>query len=312
MSEQTQTAVAAPESTSVDTPQENSSTEAAPEGAEARLEELEAKPDLSSAEKKEQVNLKKKFQLKIDGNVEDFEIDLANEEELKKHLQMSRASAKRMKESAEIRKAAEEFLEVLQKDPRKIMKELGINEKELAQLIMNEELAEMEKSPEQKEIEKLTKQLEEIQETKKKEEEERKKSEFERMKSDAEARIETDISSALETGGIPKTPYTVKKMAEFMYAALENDLDLKPSDVVPLVRKQIEAEIKELFAVSSDDVLEEMLKDQMPRLRKRSVDKAKRLADTAKNIKEVAPGVSNKEEEKKISINDFLRGAKLK
>jgi hypothetical protein len=283
--------------------------EAASAPVEANEDNSKDDAQLSKAEKKEQANIKKKFQLKVDGEVEDFEIDLANEEEVKKQLQLARAAQKRMKESTELRKAVEEFIEETKKNPRNIMKQLGINEKELAQMIMNEELAELEKSPEQKEIERLQKQLEEIQNTKKKEEEDRKKSDFERMKQEAEQRIETDISSALESGGLAKTPYTVKKMAEIMYIALENDIDLKPNDVIPILRRQMESDFKEFFAATNDDQLEEFLKDQLPRIRKRSVAKAKE-ASVVKNVKEPAMSPGKPEEIKKMTISDFLKGKK--
>lgn len=264
--------------------------------------------DLTKAEKKEIQKRIEKFKLKIDGEEEDFELDLEDREAIKKHLQLSKVSQKRMQESSEIRKAAEEFITALQKDPRKIMKELGVNEKELAQMIMNEELADLEKTPEQREIEKLQRQLAEIEEKKKTDEENRKKSDFERMKQEAEQKIETDISAALQMGGVAKTPYTVRKMAELMYVALENDIDLKPQDVVPLVRKQMEADIRELFSATSDDQLEEFLKDQMPRIRKRNVAKAK--AAPAATVKETSAAQPKKEEIKKISISDFLKGKK--
>lgn len=271
-------------------------------------ENKEATPPITKEEKKEIEKKLKKFQLKVDGEVEDFEIDLDNDEEVKKHLQMSKASQKRMKEANELRKAAEEFIDVLRKDPRKIMKELGLNEKELAEIIMNEQLAEMEKSPEQKEIEKLKSELQSRLDKEKKDEEERVKRERERLTKDTEEKIENDISSALESGGVAKTPYTVRKMAEMMYVALENDIDLKPQDVVSLVKKQMEADIKELFAASSDDVLEEFLKDQMPRIRKRNVAKAK-TPTSVNNIKEPTGKIEAKKDEvKRITIQEFLKG----
>lgn len=298
-------AVAAPAESAAPAETNETETNEAVEGADAPA------ADLTKAEKKEIQKRIEKFKLKVDGQEEDFELDLDDKEAIKKHLQLSKVSQKRMQESSEIRKAAEEFINELKTNPRRMMKELGINEKELAQIIMNEELADLEKTPEQREIEKLQKQLADIEDNKKKDEEARKKSDFERMKAEAEQKIETDISAALQMGGVAKTPYTVRKMAELMYVALENDIDLKPQDVVPLVRKQMEADIRELFSATSDDQLEEFLKDQMPRIRKRNVAKAKAAPAAAAAVKETTSAqTAKKEEVKKISISDFLKGKK--
>ncbi len=311
MSEQAQSAAPAASTPApvAETQIQNTTTEEIQTGGEERLDELKSKEALSQSEKKEKEKLVKKFKLKVDGEEFDTEIDLNDEAAVQKELQLAKAAQKRMKESTELRKAVEEFLEETKKNPRQVMKQLGINEKELAQLIMNEELADLEKTPEQKEIEKLQKQLEEIQNSKKKEEEDRKKNDFERMKQEAEQRIETDISSALESGGLAKTPYTVKKMAEIMYIALENDIDLKPNQVIPILRKQMESDFKEFFAATNDDQLEEFLKDQLPRIRKRSVAKAKE-ASVVKTVKEPTSTATKPEEIKKMTISDFLKGKK--
>ena len=49
-----------------------------------------------------------------------------------------------------------------------------------------------------------------------------------------------------------------------MMIALENNIDLSPKDLVPTLRKQMTADIKELFGASSDDVLEELVGLALP------------------------------------------------
>ncbi len=276
----------------------------------AQADAVAADPNLTKAEKKEIQKRLEKFKLKVDGEEIDSELDLNDLEAVKKELQFSKVAQKRMKESNEIRKAAEEFIDILKKDPRKIMKELGVNEKELAQMIMNEELAEMEKSPEQKQIESLQKQLAEIEENKKKADTERQKLDRERLYVETEQKLESDITAALETGGIPKTPYSVKKIAHYLSVALENGIDLRPQDVVPLVRNEMMADVKELLGATNDDLLEEFLASQMPRIRKRNIAKSKQVVEPVKNIKETVTAKGDEKAasgEKKMTIAEFLR-----
>lgn len=280
-----------------------------------KLAALEAKnpADMTKSEKKAHEKLIKKFKLKVDGAEEDFELDMNNEEEVKKHLQMSRASSKRMQESASLRKSAEEFIELLRTNPRKVLTDPSINVdlKNLAQEIINQELEDAAKTPEQLEKEKLQKELQELKDKYKKDEDERKDREFKKLQAEHEEKIQSNIESALSSGQIPKTPYTVRKMAEMMMLALENDIELEPKDIVPLLRKQMNSDIKELFSASSDDVLEELLgKDNISRLRKRTIAKVKQsqVAQTASSVKPT--GTVKKEEapSKKISVRDFLKG----
>ena len=257
----------------------------------------------------------KKYKLKVDGEESDFEIDLNNDEEVKKHFQMSKASSKKMSEAAELRKSAEQFIDMLKKNPRKVLSDpnIGVDLKNLAKEIIDQELEESLKSPEQIEKEKLQAELQELKDKQKKDNEDRKNKELQRLQSQHEQEIQTNIEAALKTGELPKTPYTVRKMAELMMLALENNIELKPKDLVPLLRKQMNSDIKELFSASSDDVLEELVgKDNLTRLRKRGLAKVKndKVAQTAASIKQTGNNSSKTEEPKegtKQTIRDFLK-----
>lgn len=310
-----------------ETPVEQAPVDSQVEGEEASQDEVAEEAELADleaqaaaaptkAEKKAIEKQLKKFKLKIDGKDEDFEIDLNNEEELKKHLQMSKASAKRMSESAELRKSAEQFIEMLRTNPRKVLSDpnIGVDMKKMVQEYLDEEIERSSKSPEQLEKEKLQAELETLREKYKKDEEDRKSNEFKRLQAEQEEKIQTNIEAALNSGNLPKSPYTVKKMAEMMMLALENNIDLEPKDLVPLLKKQMNSDIKDLFSASSDDVLEELVgKDNISRLRKRTIAKVKQtqVAQTASSVKPTGTTSKNQEENKspKISMRDFLRNS---
>lgn len=293
--------------------QENIEQETSPDAA--KLESLENKDTskMSKSEKKAHEKRIEKFKLKIDGRDEEMELDLNNHEEVKKHLQMSKAAQRRMQEASELRKSAEQFVDLLKKNPRKVLSDpnIGVDLKKFVQEYLDEEISNSQKTPEQLALEKAQKELEEIKERVKKDEEDRQGKEFKRLQEEQEQKIEQNIESALKEGNLPKSPYTVRKMAELMMLALENKIDLSPKDLVPLLRNQMNQDIKDLFTASNDDVLEELLgKDNITRIRKRQINKVTtpKVAQTANSVK--SSGSSKPSEQKtesKQTIRDFLK-----
>lgn len=284
---------------------------AAPVSPSEKIASESAKKEIE--EKKEEIkNLKKKFALTVDGKNEDFELDLGNEDEIKKHLQKSRAADKRFQEAAEVRKAAMEFIDQLRKNPKKVLADpnIGIDVRKFAEEILNDEIKEMEKSPEQREKEKLQRELEDLKKQAQERDESAKQAEFSRLQMEQERILETEISAALDIGGMPKTPRTVKAMAEMMMIALENGIDLSPKDIAPLVKNTTLSEFKEVVSSLTDDQLEDFLgKEVIGRLRKKSIARSKAVP-SANAIK--STGASPKQaaaetpKSKKIGYRDFF------
>lgn len=302
----------APEST---TPkQEASKTEA----SSATSSSSEAKSLQEKAESGEKLTKKeekalKEYKIKVYGKEKSVKFDPSNDEEVVKYLQKAEASDLKFAEANELRKAALEFIDELKKNPRKVLSDpnIGVDIKKFAEEILNEELQEMEKSPEQKEREKLQKEIEQLRQQAKEREESAQRSEFEKMQVEQERILDVEITAALDVGGIPKTARTVKAMAEMMMIALENNIDLSPKDIAPIVKNTTMSEFKELVGSLADDQLEDFLgKEVIGRLRKRNVAKAKAL-DTANSIKATGNDVKKPEDKKsdskKMTIRDFLK-----
>ena len=278
--------------------------------ADAALAEA-AKKVAEAPKKEEPKSSKKKYKIKVDKNEEEFEFDPTNDEEVVKHLQMSRASQKRMSEAAELRKVALEFIDQLKKDPRKVLSDptIGVDIKKLAQEIINDEIKELEKSPEQREKDKLLKEVEELKKQAKEKEDNFKKTEFARMQAEQEKYLESEISAALDVGGVPKTPKTVARMAEMMMIAIQNGIDLGPKDVVGLVKNNTMSEFKEIIGALSDDQLEDFLgKEVLGRLRKKNASKAKTAIQTASQLKSIGQKTAKEQPvaEKKMTIKQLL------
>jgi len=284
--------------------------------SEEKLEKLEAEDtsNMSKSEKKVHKKQLEKFKLKVYGKEIEEEIDLGDKEKLTRMFQKAHAADRQMQESSDLRKSAEQFIDMLRTNPRKVLSDpnIGVDMKKFVQEYLDEQIENSTKSPEQLALEKAQKELEEFREKYKTEEEKRKSDQLAKMQDEHEEKVQTDIESALKGSELPKTAYTVRKMAEMMIQALENDIELSPKDLVPLIRKQMQHDIKELFSSSSDDVLEEMLgKDNISRIRKRNIAKVKQqqqVAQTANSVKPTGTKVeAPKKEEAKMTIRDFLK-----
>lgn len=310
----------ATESSSTESSDSLESTQAteALESAAAEGEAAEAQAAQSAAAKKEAARIRK-LKLKVDGQeLEEelpFEIDDNPEavEYMTRQLQMSKAAQKRMGEHAQLQKEVKYFLEELRKNPRKILSDptIGIDVKQLAAQIIEEEIANSQKSPEQLEKERLESELKALQEEREQEREELRQKEFERLQEIEYERYDNLMSKALETSDLPKSPYVVKKMADYMLLGLNEGIDVSPEDVLPLVREEIQNDLREMFAIMPDEVIEKIVgKDVFSRVRKKNVAKAKSaptpvksaIKDTGASSKSAASGNSAE----KKSFRDFF------
>lgn len=270
-------------------------------------------PIVPAPEKKAPASTKKKYELQIDGKKESLELDLGNDEEVKKHLQMSKAGSKRMQEFAEMKRGVQELVTLLQTDPLKVLADprLQISDeirKKLAESIMNDELADMAKTPEQREKEKLQKDYERLKSEMETEKKARADAEFSRLQEQHAVQLDTDITSAIESSGLPKNARTVRYMAEALMFCLQNNIDLSPKDIVPYVKKQTLSEFKEMISSLPDEDFENWLgKDQISRIRKRSIQRSKAPTDPS-NIKPTGADVKKEATAKeKVPMKDFIK-----
>lgn len=317
MSETNAAASAATESTVSESSDSLESTQAAEglESAAAEGEAAEGQVAQSAAAKKEAARIKK-LRLKVDGQeLEEelpFEIDDNPEavEYMTRQLQMSKAAQKRMGEHAQLQKEVKYFLEELRKNPRKILADpsIGIDVKQLAAQIIEEEIANSQKSPEQLEKERLENELRSLQEERELEREELRQKEFSRLQEIEYERYDNLMSKALETSDLPKSPYVVKKMADYMLLGLNEGIDVSPEDVLPLVREEIQNDLREMFAVMPDEVIEKIVgKEVFSRVRKKNVAKAKTSPTSVKSsIKDSGAQKPQVSSAQKKSFRDFF------
>lgn len=287
-------------------------------GETPTLEQIqEQNPELTKTEAKKKL---KQIKIKFDGkeSMEDlpFEIDEDNAagiEYLQKQVQMAKLAGSRSKESADLKKDVESFFKALTTDTKKVLAELGIDPKKFAEDVINQEIEESAKSPEQKEKEKLMAELEEMRAKLKEEEEHKKSAEMNRLQERFALELDQDITSALQSSSkLPKSPYVIKRIADAMILAHKNGYtNAKATDIVPIVEKEILEEIQGMFGAAPEDALEAILGQQnMERLRKKRVQNAKKTVENASSIKTTGNDLKAKEEaeekRKKLTYREFF------
>lgn len=286
------------------------SSDVSSEGQETSVEsnsDESTEVQASVPEVKKELPRTKRLKLKVDGEELEEEVNFDDDEYLTKQIQMARVAQKRMQETAQLRKqmqGIEQYLSQAKGDPKRLralLRDLGADEKALAAQIIEDEITNSQKSPEQIEKEKLQEELQRLKDEAQRKEEEFKSKEFERLQAQEYERYDMQISKALEKSDLPKQPYVIKKMADYMLTALQHGVELTPDEILPLVKDEIVDDLKQMFSVASDDVIEALVgKDTISRLRKKSVAaaKAKPPQPLKSSIKDTGK-VNSKEEKPK-------------
>lgn len=269
-------------------------------------------PGLETQKPEEKKGNKRKLKFKVDGKEIEEEVDFDNEEYMTKQLQMAKAAQKRMSEYSQLQKDVQQFLQDLKTNPKKVLADprIGLDVKQLAAEIIEEEIRNSQKSPEQIQKETLEGELKSLKEEREKEKAEFQTKEMQRLQQQEFQRYDTLMSKALEKSDLPKSPYIIKKMADYMLMGLQENLDVTPEDVIPLVRDEMVNDLKEMFAVMPEDVIEAIIgKDVITKLRKRNVAKAKAAPPTPlkSQLQDSGKKTETKEEKKeRIKMSDFF------
>lgn len=270
----------------------------------------------SPAAQKAAASARKTYQLKIDGRDEKFDFDPTNEEELVKHLQMSRVSQKRMQQFSEYENNVKGLFDLLQKDPIKVLSDprLGISEEvrqKMAQHIINNEIEELQKSPEQRERDRLQKEYENLKKAHEEEKQARDAADFSRLQEQYASQLDTDISAAIQSQGLPKTARTVRYMAEALMFCVQNNIPMGAKDLGSLVKKQTLGDFREMISSLPDEDFEDWLgKDQITRIRKRTLARVKSAAQNANDVKSTgnkSQDKNAKSDGKKVPMKDFFK-----
>lgn len=223
----------------------------------------------------------RKMTLKIDGqDVEMLESDV------KALAQQGKVSGKRFEEAAAMRKQAQDIIEFAKSNPKEFFAKTGMNAREWAETYLMEELKKEQMSPEQRRAAENEMKLKQYEDEKKKALEAKRQEEMARLQAHHAENYDKMFVEALTKTGLPKTPYTIKRMAELQLVNIKKKLDLGADQLAKLVREDYMAEQKSLFgAYDGDQLLEFLGPDLVKKLSKAQIAKLK-----AKGVKTAASG----------------------
>jgi hypothetical protein len=247
----------------------------------------------------------KKYKVKVNG--EEMEV---TEEELIKGYQIRKAADEKFREASMLRKQAEEFISLLKKDPIKVLTHpsLGVDFKKLAEEYLYQQLEEELMDPKDRELKKYKAMIEEMERQKQEQERAQQETMIEQLKAEYSQNYVKDITEALQSSGLPKNEFTVKRIAYYMYEGLRRGYNLSAKQVAPLVKEDYIKEQRALYSSLDGDLLVQLLGDDLVnKIRKYDVDKLK-AKKTPTTPKDQPTGRSDsKPKEKKKTYDEYMK-----
>lgn len=267
------------------------------EASEADLAEVVESDEASPEEQKAAVvELKRRMKFKVNGRDVEQEIDLGDEDSLQKLLQKGFAADERFQTASQLEKKMEQFAKLMQTDPFQALVAAGHDPDKLTEAYMQKRVEEMSKSPEQLQLEKLQKEIEKERKLREGLEQEKLTAEQQKHEAEYSRQLDDEITTALSTSNLPKSPYVVKRIAENLMLGVEmGNEDISVQDVMPIVEKQIQDEIRQMFEAMPEDVVEKVLGDNVStKLRKRRISNMKKAPEGASSVKATGQSEINK------------------
>lgn len=264
--------------------------------------------ELVQSEQQTPATLKKKFKIKVDGQELEEELDLNDEDTIRRHLQMSKAAQKRMQEAAKERQKAERFIRQLKEDPISVLTnpDLGVNFRDIAEQYLAQQLEAEIMSPEQRKVMEAERIIREKEEQTRKTREAEEQAQLEQLQEHYAQDYQKKITQALSESGLPKTRNTVKKMAYFLHQNVKFGLDLTPKDLAAMVKEDYIRDIQDLFGSTDGDTLLGILGDDISnKIRKSDLNRIKTKVAPV-NSNQAISG-QHKEEKKKFVNRDEWR-----
>jgi len=272
------------------------------ESTEEVIEEV-----LTPVEKKRINSLKLKYNGREIEEKLPFDIDDNPEaiEYMTRQLQLAKMSQSKAQESANLEREVVAFMQELKSNPRKALSNpmIGLDIKQLAAEILEEEIANSQKSPEQIKIEQYEARLKEIEDERQREKEDSERRSYEQTLERSYEKYENMMLGALESNpDLPSTPYIVDKMTKYMSIAVEEGYEPDMDIIANIVREEVNGDVKHLLNILPADKVEQLIgKDVLDKLRKNRLAGSKKAPPVT--VKTLSKDVAAKKPETKQTVN---------
>jgi len=277
-------------------------------------EEVIEEQPLTVSEKKRINSLKLKYNGQEFDEKLPFEIDDDPKviEYMTRQLQLAKMSQSKAQEAKSLETEVVSFLQELKSNPRKALANpmIGIDIKQLAAEILEEEIENSKKSPEQIKIEQYEAKLKEIEEERQREKTETERRAYEQTLERSYEKYETMLTNALDANpDLPSNPYIVDKMTKYMSIAVDEGYEPDMGIIANIVREEVNGDIKHLLNILPVDKVEQLMgKDVLDKLRKSRLASSKKAPPTVKSIAKDVAAVKKQETPaaKKQTMRDFF------
>jgi len=203
---------------------------------ESQQQAVEAAPEKSYLPEEQ---LDSVYKVTIDGEEKEMTV-----REIVRLQSLEQASQNRFRQASEANRKVEEFVQFAKKDPESALRKLGYDPEEFSTSFLKKKIAEMQMSPEQ---------LQENQERTKFQEE---KKQWEgQVESRIREEIDTEMTQAFQSSGLPKSPFLAARMAGLVAQSMEKS---KNGDSKPLSYSEAAVKVKSWFQNATKETLGQM------------------------------------------------------
>ncbi len=221
----------------------------------------------------------RKHKLKVNGKEMEFD-----EPEVIRRAQLAESAQQKFQEASAMKKQAEQFFEALMNNPQEVLRHPEIAKKlklrEFAEEFLSAELQNELMDPIERELKELRefkqKQEEEITNRSKKEQETAQQTRAREAQNKAAKEFDTNITEALAQTNLPKTAYTVKRVAEILLGARKNGYAMDINTAVDMVKEGYQTDLgamvgglepEQLLKMFGDDIVKKLRKHDLAQLK---------------------------------------------
>lgn len=194
------------------------------------------------------------MKIKVDGK----EMELP-ESEVLELASAGRASNQRFQEAAKMKREAEAALKYLDENPAEMFTKRGKDARKWAEEFLLNEIKKEAETPDQKKARENEEKLRKYEANEKEQERQSKDAEMKQAINEQREKYDKLFTQALFESGLPRTPFTVRRMAELQKINLKNKYDLSAPQLAKLVREDYVKEQHSLMGSLDGDQLLDFL-----------------------------------------------------
>jgi hypothetical protein len=287
-----------------------------PAGSEVEnIQEAVAEAVEKGATQKEIKNMIREYKLKVNGKDVSAKLDLNDEEAVKRELQKAYAFNDVSQEYSSVKKALQERIELWKQNPEQALMDIGVDPKEWAEKVIQEEVENLKKDPKELELEKAQKRIQEFETREAKIKEQMESQRQAQMDQEALSTLKQEVQDAISKHEFIKpNEYTERRVVDMMAYYSEKFPDVTAEQVLPAVEQEIKKEFNTLLNSLPEDYLERFFeKDIIEKLSKRltrpvSKPVAKKTTPVTPSQVKVptAQGVKPAEMGKKLTFEEIM------